>query len=226
MEGILVDIRGNGGGSLSEATSLTGLFIDSGPVVQIQDYTGSIEVEKDPEMGTLLGPLVVLVDRNSASASEIFAGAVQDYNRGIIVGEPTYGKGTVQNLVDLNRYTRNSDNPLGQLKATMAQFFRVSGESTQHRGVIPDITFEGLKRPKDHGERGLENALPWARIKEAPHNKLREQSKLISKLSKSHGLRVKTDRKIQHVFRLEEKTLASIEKTNLSLFRGSKTNRI
>ena len=223
VEGILVDIRGNGGGSLSEATSLTGLFIDSGPVVQIQDYTGSIEIEKDPEMGTSYsGPLVVLVDRNSASASEIFAGAVQDYNRGIIVGEPTYGKGTVQNLVDLNRYTRNSDNPLGQLKATMAQFFRVSGESTQHRGVIPDITFEGLKRPKDHGERGLENALPWARIQEASHNKLREQSKLISELSKSHALRVKNDRKIQHVFRLEEKTLAAIEKTNLSLLEEAR----
>lgn len=223
VEGILVDIRSNGGGSLSEATSLTGLFIDSGPVVQIQDYTGSIEIEKDPEMGTFYsGPLVVLVDRNSASASEIFAGAVQDYNRGIIVGEPTYGKGTVQNLIDLNRYTRNSDNPLGQLKATMAQFFRVSGESTQHRGVIPDITFEGLKRPKDHGERGLENALPWARIKEAPHNKLGEQGKLISKLSKSHELRVKNDRKIQHVFRSEEKTLAAIEKTNLSLLEEAR----
>ena len=223
VEGILVDVRGNGGGSLSEATSLTGLFIESGPVVQIQDYTGSIEIEKDPEIGTFYsGPLVVLVDRNSASASEIFAGAVQDYNRGIIVGEPTYGKGTVQNLVDLNRYTRSSDNPLGQLKATMAQFFRVSGESTQHRGVMPDITFKGLKRPKDHGERGLANALPWARIKEIPHNKLRERSKLISELSESHALRVKNDRKIQYVYELEEQTLAAKEKTTLSLLEEAR----
>ena len=164
-------------------------------------------------MGTSYLDPVVLVDRNSASASEIFAGAVQDYNRGIIVGEPTYGKGTVQNLVDLNRYTRNSDNPLGQLKATMAQFFRVSGESTQHRGVIPDITFEGLKRPKDHGERGLENALPWARIKEVPHNKERKLV-TIAELSESHTLRVKSDRKIQHVFELEEQALAAREKPN------------
>ncbi len=221
--GILVDIRGNGGGSLSEATSLTGLFIDSGPVVQIQDYAGSIEIENDPEKGTSYsGPLVVLVDRNSASASEIFAGAVQDYHRGIIVGEPTYGKGTVQNLVDLNRYTRNSDNPLGQLKATMAQFFRVSGESTQHRGVVPDIIFEGLKRPKDHGEQGLDNALPWARIKEAPHKKQRRLSKLISELSESHALRVKNDRKIQHVFQLEEQALAAKEKTKLSLLEKTR----
>lgn len=221
--GIVVDIRGNGGGSLSEATSLTGLFIDSGPVVQIQDYTGSIETENDPEKGTTYsGPLVVLVDRNSASASEIFAGAVQDYNRGIIVGEPTFGKGTVQNLVDLNRHTRNSDNPLGQLKATMAQFFRVSGESTQHRGVIPDIIFEGLKRPEDHGERGLENALPWARIKEAPHNKLSKLNKLISELSESHALRMKTDRKIQHVFQLDEQALAAREKTKLSLLEEAR----
>ena len=157
--GIVVDVRGNGGGSLSEATSLTGLFIDNGPVVQIQDYSGSLDIEEAPSDGIIYsGPLVVLVNRNSASASEIFAGAIQDYNRGLIVGEPTFGKGTVQNLIDLNKYDKSSQGRLGQLKATMAQFFRVSGDSTQHRGVIPDISFDGMPQPSEHGEKALDNA--------------------------------------------------------------------
>jgi carboxyl-terminal processing protease len=169
VDGVIIDLRQNGGGSLSEATELTGLFIEKGPVVQVRDATGKIEVERDPDPTQVYsGPLAVLVDRNSASASEIFAGAIQDYNRGLILGEPTYGKGTVQTLVDLGRFLR-SKRDIGRLRLTMAQFFRVQGGSTQHRGVEPDIVFPTAKGATEHGERALDNALPWASIKPAAH---------------------------------------------------------
>ncbi|MCG6966688.1 MAG: carboxy terminal-processing peptidase [Chromatiaceae bacterium] len=172
VDGIIIDLRRNGGGSLSEATELTGLFIDKGPVVQVRDSSGKIEVERDPDPEQVYaGPLAVLVDRNSASASEIFAGAIQDYNRGLILGEPTYGKGTVQTLVDLGRFLRSRED-IGRLRLTMAQFFRVEGGSTQHRGVMPDIVFPTAKGAAEHGERALDNALPWASIKPASHTRL------------------------------------------------------
>jgi carboxyl-terminal processing protease len=165
VDGVVIDLRQNGGGSLSEATELTGLFIDRGPVVQVKDAFGKIEVEEDPDPQVVYqGPLAVLVDRNSASASEIFAGAIQDYKRGIVIGEPTFGKGTVQTLVDLNRFVPGSDEDLGRLRLTMAQFFRINGGSTQHRGVVPDILFPTAKEASEHGERALTNALPWAHI--------------------------------------------------------------
>ncbi len=164
VDGVVVDLRHNGGGSLTEATELTGLFIDKGPVVQIKDSSGRVEVEQDTDDGVAYaGPLAVLVDRDSASASEIFAGAIQDYRRGIVLGEPTFGKGTVQTLVDLNRFV-DTDQDFGRLRLTMAQFFRVSGGSTQHRGVVPDIVFPTARSADDHGERSLDNALPWASI--------------------------------------------------------------
>ena len=160
--------RQNGGGSLSEATELTGLFIDTGPVVQIKDAFGKVEIERDPDKSVAYaGPLAVLVDRNSASASEIFAGAIQDYRRGIVIGEPTFGKGTVQTLVDLGRFVPGKSKDLGRLRLTMAQFFRINGGSTQHRGVVPDIQFPTAKYSADYGERSLDNALPWAQIKAA-----------------------------------------------------------
>ena len=165
VDGIVIDLRQNGGGSLIEATGLTGLFIPEGPVVQIKNASGNIEIEQDPDPTLVYnGPLAVLVDSSSASASEIFAGAIQDYKRGIIIGEPTFGKGTVQTLVDLNRYVKNGDNKLGRLRLTMAQFFRINGGSTQFRGVVPDIIYPSASDPSDFGERSLENALPWSRI--------------------------------------------------------------
>lgn len=165
VDGVVIDLRQNGGGSLSEATELTGLFIDRGPVVQVKDAFGKIEVEEDPDPQVVYeGPMAVLVDRNSASASEIFAGAIQDYKRGIVIGEPTFGKGTVQTLVDLNRFIPGSDKDLGRLRLTMAQFFRINGGSTQHRGVVPDILFPTAKDASEHGERALSNAIPWAHI--------------------------------------------------------------
>ncbi len=176
VDGVIIDLRRNGGGSLSEATELTGLFIEKGPVVQVRDASGKVEVERDPDPTQVYaGPLAVLVDRNSASASEIFAGAIQDYRRGLIIGEPTFGKGTVQTLVDLGRFLRSRED-IGRLRLTMAQFFRVEGGSTQHRGVTPDIVFPTAKGATDHGERALENALPWAAIKPAAHDRLGDTS--------------------------------------------------
>ena len=161
IDGVVIDLRDNSGGSLTEATELTGLFIPSGPVVQVKDSTGSVEIERDmdPEQ-VYSGPLAVLVNRNSASASEIFAGAIQDYGRGLIVGEPTYGKGTVQTLIDLDRFVRSGGKKLGRLRLTMAQFFRVNGGSTQFRGVVPDIIYPTVSDSDDEGERSHDNALP------------------------------------------------------------------
>lgn len=163
VDGVIVDLRGNGGGSLVEATELTGIFIETGPVVQIKDSSGSVKLEEDNDPSVVYdGPLAVLVDRNSASASEIFAAAIQDYGRGVILGEPTFGKGTVQSVVPLDR-----EGLLGQLKVTIAQFFRVNGEGTQHRGVVPDVLFPTAMDSDAQGERGLDNALPWAEVSEA-----------------------------------------------------------
>lgn len=166
VDGLIVDLRNNGGGSLTEATELTGLFIESGPVVQIRDHRGDIDLEKDTDKEQVYGgPLVVLVNRNSASASEIFSGAIQDYGRGVIVGEPTFGKGTVQQLIDLGDYLSGKED-IGRLRMTIAQFFRVNGGSTQHKGVVPDILFPA-SGALDYGERSLDNALPWDSIRPA-----------------------------------------------------------
>ncbi len=160
VDGIIIDLRGNSGGSLVESTEMTGLFIESGPVVQIRDSAGRVDLEQDEDPTVAYdGPLAVLVDRGSASASEIFAAAIQDYGRGVILGEPTFGKGTVQSVVPLDR-----EGKLGQLKVTMAQFFRVNGQGTQHRGVVPDILFPTALDSDAQGERGLDNALPWAEV--------------------------------------------------------------
>lgn len=167
VDGVIIDLRQNGGGALDEAIALTGLFIEQGPVVQVKDTSGDVDVYRDEDDDLLYnGPLMVLVDRNSASASEIFAGAIQDYGRGLVVGEPTFGKGTVQTLVDLRRIVRSDEN-FGRLRLTSAQFFRVLGGSTQHRGVTPDIVFPTAKGATEHGERGLDHAIPWASIKPA-----------------------------------------------------------
>jgi carboxyl-terminal processing protease len=167
IDGLVLDLRGNGGGYLPEATALTGLFIDHGPVVQLKDTTGRLEVLDDPEPSAAYdGPLAVLVDRFSASASEIFAGAIQDYHRGMILGQRTFGKGTVQNLVPLDRWSQHPSS--GQLTVTIGKFYRVTGESTQHRGVEPDIQLPSPIDMKEVGESTLEAALPWDRIAGVP----------------------------------------------------------
>jgi carboxyl-terminal processing protease len=170
IEGLVIDLRGNGGGSLSEALELTGLFIKDGPVVQTKDASGRVDIDNDPDPSiTYAGPMAVLVDRNSASASEIFAGAIQDYRRAIIIGEPTFGKGTVQNVVDLNRYSHEPGTDLGKLKTTIAQFFRITGSSNQFKGVIPDIIFPTARDTTKYGERALDNALPWSQVEPAKY---------------------------------------------------------
>lgn len=167
IEGLVLDLRGDGGGYLPEATALTGLFINHGPVVQLRDTSGRLEVLDDPESApTYDGPLAVLVDRMSASASEIFAGAIQDYHRGLIIGQTTFGKGTVQNLVPLDRWSKEPVN--GQLTVTIGKFYRVTGESTQHRGVEPDIPLASVLDTKEVGESALESSLPWDRIAGVP----------------------------------------------------------
>jgi carboxyl-terminal processing protease len=167
IDGLVLDLRDNGGGYLPEATALTGLFIPHGPVVQLRDRGGHIEVLDDPEQApAYTGPLAVLVNRYSASASEIFAGAIQDYHRGVIIGQNTFGKGTVQNLVPLDRW---SDQPIeGQLTVTIGKFYRITGQSTQHRGVIPDVSLPSPINPKDVGEADLPDSLPYDRISGVP----------------------------------------------------------
>ena len=167
VDALVLDLRGDGGGYLPEATALSGLFIDHGPVVQLKNTDGRIEVLDDPEPGIAYGgPLAVLVDRTSASASEIFAAAMQDYHRGVIVGQTTFGKGTVQNLIPLDRWSRQSTD--GQLTVTIGKFYRVTGESTQLRGVSPDIELPARVNAKDVGESSLDYPLPWDRIAAVP----------------------------------------------------------
>ena len=181
VAGIVIDLRNNGGGSLLEATTLTGLFIDKGPVVQVRNSSGRISIEEDVESGMAWeGPLAVLVNRYSASASEIFAAAIQDYGRGVVIGETTFGKGTVQSLLDLDDYGPSDKPGMGQLKITMAQFFRVNGGSTQNKGVVPDISFPSAGNPEDYGKRSLDNALPWTKIDPARYESSGDLSQMVA----------------------------------------------
>jgi len=227
VDGIIVDLRGNGGGSLSEALEFTGLFIGTGPIVQTKDSSGKIEINNDPDPGIAYGgPLAVLVDRNSASASEIYAGAIQDYRRGIIIGEPTFGKGTVQNIVDINRFIRDSDEDHGRLKTTIAQFFRISGGSNQHKGVIPDIIFPTVYDTEKHGERSLDNALPWDEVKPARYMKASAPIDSFRVVKELHEKRIMSDKLFQLL--LKEQALgneASSRKTVSLLASERKTER-
>jgi len=166
IDALTIDLRGNSGGLLDEAASLTGLFINDGPLVQLKDTNEKIDVIEDPIPGSIYdGPMVVLIDRFSASASEIFAGAIQDYSRGIIIGQKTYGKGSVQSLVPLDRYSKfTSKKGFGQLTLTIAKYYRVTGAGTQNKGVIPDIVLPSFIDEKLIGEETKINSLPWDKI--------------------------------------------------------------
>ncbi len=220
IDGLIIDLRDNGGGSLSEAIEFTGLFIESGPVVQTKDSTGNIDINRDRDPAIIYGgPLAVLVNRNSASASEIFAGAIQDYKRGIILGEPTFGKGTVQNIVDLNRFSR-SRNDYGRLKTTIAQFFRINGGSNQHKGVIPDIVYPTADFSAEHGERSLENALPWDEIKPARFVPAQAPIDRFETVKQEHQNRVQTDKLFQLlleeqrlVYEINDKKITSLQES-------------
>lgn len=187
VDGIIIDLRANGGGSLQEASALTDLFVDPGPVVQIRQANATISRNyRSFSPATYRGPIVVLIDRLSASASEIFAGAIQDYGRGIIVGDQSFGKGSVQSIVSL---------PQGDLKITESKFYRISGDSTQHRGVIPDITLPSLIDKEKVGESAgsNKNALPWDRIHAAPHDRYFDIASLLPAINERHNERLKTD---------------------------------
>ncbi|MBS0431860.1 MAG: carboxy terminal-processing peptidase [Proteobacteria bacterium] len=194
VDGVVMDVRDNGGGSLAEATELTGLFINTGPVVQVRDAQGRVEVEKDTDSGMAWsGPLAVLVNRGSASATEIFAAAMQDYGRGLIIGEQTFGKGTVQNLTDLDQLAQNEKPTFGELKMTIAEFFRINGGSTQLRGVTPDILFPHSVDFADFGESSYDNALPWTHIQPAQYRPVADLKPLVPQLTQMHGARSAKD---------------------------------
>ncbi|SER01138.1 carboxyl-terminal processing protease [Amphritea atlantica] len=183
IDGLIIDLRNNGGGSLLEANELVGLFISRGPTVQIRDPQGRVNIQGDADPKVAYsGPMAVLVNRLSASASEIFAGAIQDYQRGLIVGSQTFGKGTVQTLSPLHH---------GQIKLTHAKFYRISGESTQHKGVIPDVTLPTLYDTDEIGESSLEGALPWDMVHEVPHQRYVNFSTILPELNKRHIERTK-----------------------------------
>ena len=185
VEGVVIDLRNNGGGSLQEARTLTGLFIDRGPTVQIRSKSNRVDILNDRDIRTIYdGPLAVLVNRLSASASEIFAGAMQDYERGVIIGSQTFGKGTVQSLLPMNR---------GQLKLTQAKFYRISGESTQHKGIIPDISFPSNFDLDSIGESTLDGPLPWDQISATSFRTKQMIGPLVTELDRLHKARVTED---------------------------------
>jgi carboxyl-terminal processing protease len=198
VDNVLIDLRNNGGGSLVEAVELTGLFIDKGPVVQQRTAEGRVEVESDTAAGLAWdGPMGVLINRGSASASEIFAAAIQDYGRGLVIGEPSFGKGTVQTLIDLDRFSQNDKVRYGELKMTIAQFFRINGGTTQLRGVTPDIKLPVTTDPDSFGESSFDNALPWVSIKPANYVPAGDLKELVAPLQKRHEARISKDKEFQ-----------------------------
>jgi carboxyl-terminal processing protease len=195
MDGLVLDLRNNGGGSLAEAIDLTGIFIKNGPVVQVKNSANRIEVGTDDDPAVVYnGPLVVLTNRFSASASEIFAGAIQDYHRGVVVGESTYGKGTVQTVIDLDKFITDPNNDVGQLKLTFQKFYRVTGSSTQHKGVTPDIKLPTALDPEQFGESSSPSALPWDEIRATLYQKTPViNDRVIAGLTRSYNERLKND---------------------------------
>lgn len=191
IDGLVIDLRDNGGGSLHEATQLVSLFIDRGPTVQVRDARGRVQAEPDQYPGMLyFGPMSVLVNRYSASASEIFAGAMQDYGRALIVGDQTFGKGTVQTLVPLDH---------GQLKITQAKFYRVSGGSNQNKGIIPDITMPYLVDKNEIGESALPNALAWDQIAPVRYTRLADFTPYLQPLRQAHEKRLQEDPEFDYI---------------------------
>ncbi len=218
VEGIVMDLRNNGGGSLPEAVDLTGLFIKDGPVVQVKNSANKIDVLPDEDKQIFYnGPLVVITNRFSASASEIFAGAIQDYQRGVVVGESTYGKGTVQTVLDLNRFL-NEKEPVGELKLTFQKFYRVTGSSTQHKGVLPDVNLPSAFDPEQYGESANPSALPWDVIKPANFQKANEiNGQIISGLNKAYLERAKFDVSLKKYISETDDLRSKLSESKISL---------
>lgn len=222
VEGVIVDLRGNGGGSLPESVLLSGLFIDKGPVVQVRYENGRISVDRDTD-GLVYygGPLAVMVDRYSASASEIFAAAMQDYNRAIIIGEQTFGKGTVQQHRGLSRIY-DLDKKLGAVQFTIAKFYRISGGSTQHKGVLPDILYPSPVDPAEWGESKEENALPYDSIQKANYSQLGRYDGVIDVLAAKHAARVIKDPEFAYIFSDIEEYNKNKDKNYISLVKSER----
>jgi carboxyl-terminal processing protease len=219
MDGLVLDLRNNGGGSLTEAIDLTGIFIKNGPVVQVKNSSNRIEVGEDDDPSiSYNGPLVVLTNRFSASASEIFAGAIQDYHRGVVVGESTYGKGTVQTVIDLDRFITDPGAEVGQLKLTFQKFYRVTGSSTQHKGVTPDIKLPTALDPEQFGESSSKSALPWDEIRGTMFQKTPViNDKVLLALNKQYNERLKTDMVLSRFADDTEEAKKSLHDTRVSL---------
>ncbi len=229
IDGLMIDLRNNGGGSLAEAIDLTGLFIKDGPVVQVKtsDPKKPAEVNKDNDPQIVYnGPLTVMINRFSASASEIFAGAIQDYKRGVVVGEQTYGKGTVQTVVDLSRYIVGKED-VGQVKLTMQKFYRVTGSSTQHLGVSPDINFPSAFEAEAFGESSQPSALPWDQI-EGTKFELTDKisDKTISALNETYNTRLKEDASLQDLVQETAELKKNLENTRISLNKTKRKKEI
>ncbi len=207
VDAIVVDLRSNGGGSLMEAIDLTGLFLEQGPVVQVRDTKNKIEIGEDDDPSILWdGPIAVLIDRFSASASEIFAAAIQDYGRGIIIGTQSYGKGTVQNSIDLDQMMGEgaskvigNTNKFGQINLTIAKFYRINGSSTQHKGVSPDIAFPMVFAADKYGESAEPAALPWDEIKRSNYKTLANIAPIKRVLIEKHDKRMKGNKDFEHL---------------------------
>lgn len=219
MDGLLIDLRNNGGGALQEAVDLTGLFIPGGPVVQVRKSNGLIDIERSNiSQAYYDGPLAVMTNRFSASASEIFSGAIQDYKRGIILGETTFGKGSVQNLVGLSQFLPSAEEPLGQLKLTLAKYYRVSGSSTQNIGVSADIAFPSPYAADEFGESAEANALPWDQINSARYTAQNSISKeLVQHLRVLYAEDLKTDPDLLELMEKIEKSKTNRDKKSISL---------
>ena len=218
INGLIIDLRDNSGGSLKEANQLTGLFIKSGPTVQIKSRSGRISQLNDPDPTIAYnGPLIVMINRISASASEIFAGAIKDYNRGLIIGTQSFGKGTVQILKKLSK---------GKLKLTNAKFYRISGKSTQHQGILPDIEYPYIYNKKVTGESSLKGALLWDISKQASFKPYKNLSNILTILKKKHIKRRKKNTGFQYLYEQYELTLKTYEFKSLSLNEETRKKQI
>jgi len=220
VDGLIIDLRSNGGGSLQESVELTGLFIKEGPVVQVKSSDGKIEVDKDSDPTLFYNkPIAVLINRYSASASEIFSGAIQDYGRGIVIGEQSFGKGTVQNLIDLNRFMPTKDADLGKLKITIAKFYRITGSSTQKLGVIPDVEFPSLPR-NEFGEASQPSSLKWDQIRSAEYETYGNLKPYFPQLIQKHEKRIMENLEFQYLKEDIEEYGIRKNKTKYSLYES------